>query len=163
MSPHLPDDAPPPQPTDEIELLAAQFLAQLRSGAKPDREAVVRAHPHLADRLARRLAFVEMIYQLGLAPKAGRTTGARSVEALSGASSPSASLTPSAAACEEAAPPCISPVSPVAVPEQAPRRLGRYEVFEEIARGGMAVVLLGRDPGLNRDLAVKVLRFHKLA
>jgi tetratricopeptide (TPR) repeat protein len=38
------------------------------------------------------------------------------------------------------------------------RRLGRYEVFEEIAQGGMGVVLRARDPELNRDLAVKVLR-----
>jgi tetratricopeptide (TPR) repeat protein len=38
------------------------------------------------------------------------------------------------------------------------RRLGRYEVFEEIARGGMGVVLRAHDPELNRDLAVKVLR-----
>jgi serine/threonine-protein kinase len=39
-----------------------------------------------------------------------------------------------------------------------PRRLGRYELGEEIARGGMGTVLLARDPALNRDLAVKVLR-----
>jgi serine/threonine-protein kinase len=40
--------------------------------------------------------------------------------------------------------------------EMAPR-LGRYELREEIARGGMGVVLRGHDPDLGRDLAVKVL------
>ena len=36
-------------------------------------------------------------------------------------------------------------------------RGGRYQLFGEIARGGMGAVLMGRDPDLGRDLAVKVL------
>jgi len=34
---------------------------------------------------------------------------------------------------------------------------GRYQLLGEIARGGMGAVLKGRDPELNRDLALKVL------
>src|SRR4051794_40287410 len=34
---------------------------------------------------------------------------------------------------------------------------GRFEILGEIARGGMGVILRGRDAGLNRDLAVKIL------
>ena len=34
---------------------------------------------------------------------------------------------------------------------------GRYQLLGEIARGGMGAVLKGRDPDLNRDLALKVL------
>ena len=34
---------------------------------------------------------------------------------------------------------------------------GRYQLLGEIARGGMGAVLKGRDPVLNRDLALKVL------
>jgi serine/threonine-protein kinase len=36
-------------------------------------------------------------------------------------------------------------------------RTGRYELFGEIARGGMGAVLRARDPDLGRELAVKVL------
>jgi tetratricopeptide (TPR) repeat protein len=36
-------------------------------------------------------------------------------------------------------------------------RIGPYEVFGEIGRGGMGAVLRGRDPNLGRDLALKVL------
>ena len=40
----------------------------------------------------------------------------------------------------------------------APAERGdRYQLFGEIARGGMGAVLKGRDPDLGRDLAIKVL------
>jgi serine/threonine-protein kinase len=43
-------------------------------------------------------------------------------------------------------------------PGLPPARVGRYPVFGELGRGGMGTVLLGRDPELGRDLALKVMR-----
>ena len=37
-------------------------------------------------------------------------------------------------------------------------RLGPYEVIEPIGEGGMGAVYRARDPRLNRDVAIKVLR-----
>jgi tetratricopeptide (TPR) repeat protein len=39
-------------------------------------------------------------------------------------------------------------------------RAGRYQLLDEIARGGMGLVLRGRDPELGRELAVKLLLDH---
>jgi serine/threonine protein kinase len=38
--------------------------------------------------------------------------------------------------------------------------LGRYQVVEELGRGGMAVVYRARDPQLERDVAIKVMHPH---
>jgi serine/threonine-protein kinase len=38
--------------------------------------------------------------------------------------------------------------------------LGRYEVLEEIGRGAMGTVYRGRDPKINRDVAIKTLPFE---
>jgi serine/threonine-protein kinase len=38
-----------------------------------------------------------------------------------------------------------------------PQKIGRYEIKAELGRGGMATVYHARDPGFDRDVAVKVL------
>jgi serine/threonine protein kinase/tetratricopeptide (TPR) repeat protein len=43
-------------------------------------------------------------------------------------------------------------------PDMPKTHAGRYQLLGEIARGGMGVILKGRDPALGRDLAVKVLK-----
>jgi serine/threonine-protein kinase len=37
--------------------------------------------------------------------------------------------------------------------------LGRYEVIKELGKGAMGVVYLGKDPKINREVAIKTLRF----
>ncbi|HEU4532190.1 MAG TPA: serine/threonine-protein kinase [Steroidobacteraceae bacterium] len=51
------------------------------------------------------------------------------------------------------------PAPPAAAPRPAsmPDRLGRYVVEREIGRGAMAVVYLGRDPKINRVVAIKAI------
>jgi CHASE2 domain-containing sensor protein len=36
---------------------------------------------------------------------------------------------------------------------------GRYEILQEIGRGGMGTVYLGRDPKINREVAIKTLEY----
>ena len=36
--------------------------------------------------------------------------------------------------------------------------LGRYEILKELGRGAMGTVYLGKDPKINRDVAIKTLR-----
>jgi WD40 repeat protein/serine/threonine protein kinase len=40
---------------------------------------------------------------------------------------------------------------------------GKYRVVEEISRGGMGIVLRGRDPSLYREVAIKIIRDNKNA
>ena len=40
------------------------------------------------------------------------------------------------------------------------RSIGRYRIIEQIASGGQATVYLARDPGLQGDVAPKVLHPH---
>jgi hypothetical protein len=62
----------------------------------------------------------------------------------------------------EAAPPSWPlTLSPGEADGALPATLGRYEVREEIGRGGMGWVLRGHDPDLGRDLAIKVLRLDQ--
>ena len=52
----------------------------------------------------------------------------------------------------------VAVIKPSSPEMPAPTERGdRYQLFGEIARGGMGAVLKGRDADLGRDLAVKVL------
>jgi len=39
--------------------------------------------------------------------------------------------------------------------------LGRYEVLKELGRGAMGTVYLGKDPKINREVAIKTLRYEE--
>jgi len=52
-----------------------------------------------------------------------------------------------------------SPKSRDTEPDDAiPETLGPYQILQEIGRGGMGLVLRGRDEALKRDVAVKIIR-----
>jgi WD40 repeat protein/tetratricopeptide (TPR) repeat protein len=52
-----------PSPEERIEAIAERFLGELRAGRAPDRLALSNQHPDIADRLARRLALVEVFHR----------------------------------------------------------------------------------------------------
>jgi hypothetical protein len=146
MSPHLPAGTEP-KSTDEVEALAAQFLAQLQAGEKPDREALVRAHPDLADRLEQRLALAEIIFRVGLAPMEVWPSAAETADWPASAAGTHAQLT-----------------RPVDATEEEGRARGRpghpldYEILGELGHGGMGVVFKARQKRLNRVVALKMIR-----
>jgi len=45
--------------------------------------------------------------------------------------------------------------SVIEMPSDLPKRIGRYEISRELSRGGRAVVYLGRDPFIDRPIAIK--------
>src|SRR5262245_32984917 len=61
-----------------------------------------------------------------------------------------------------ACPSCGSGLSldagPTRTAPAAPRRLGRFELLEQLGGGGFGTVWRARDPGLGREVAVKVPR-----
>jgi serine/threonine protein kinase len=61
--------------------------------------------------------------------------------------------TPAERGWSQASSPSVDPSSDTSRPDP-----GRYQLFGEIAQGGMGVILKGRDEELCRDLAVKVLK-----
>ncbi len=40
-------------------------------------------------------------------------------------------------------------------------QIGRYEVEKELARGGMGIIYLARDPYIQRQVVVKVLMYSR--
>jgi serine/threonine-protein kinase len=49
------------------------------------------------------------------------------------------------------------PIEPAPVRGTAKQTLGRYEVERQIGKGAMGVVYLGRDPKINRVVAIKAI------
>ena len=46
--------------------------------------------------------------------------------------------------------------------DSIPKRIGRFEIMEELGRGGFGLVLKAKDPRLNRDIALKIPRAASL-
>jgi tetratricopeptide (TPR) repeat protein len=157
MSPSLPDDASRQEPDDPVEALVSQYLAQLRAGENPDRQALLRAHADLEPQLERRLAFVEMVYRVGLVPRDERTSLAETISFIDSSARESAGEGPTEAAGAAGEPGCPRPRS------LAPRTFRDYELLGEIGHGGMGIVYKARQISLNRVVALKMIPAGALA
>jgi eukaryotic-like serine/threonine-protein kinase len=51
---------------------------------------------------------------------------------------------------------------PVTINGQTPAMLGRYKVLKELGRGAMGVVYLGKDPTIQRFVAIKTMRLDEI-
>ncbi len=61
-----------------------------------------------------------------------------------------------------ATPPAARPASSPVVRSGTPSALGRYHVVKELGRGAMGVVYLGKDPTIQRFVAIKTMRLDEI-
>ena len=147
---------------DPFEVVAASFLARYRAGERPSIEEYAAKYPELADQiraLLPALVMVEEDLSIDRGSRTGReqppTQTGHVLETLAQSIGSMPRLVLSDTDPNETGATATVPASgAMHVPVE---RGGRYELFGEIARGGMGAVLRGRDPDLGRDLAVKVL------
>jgi serine/threonine-protein kinase len=125
----------------EMAILDA-YVAQLHAGQRPDRAALLQAHPDLASALDC-LDALEM-----LAPQSTPHVDSRKDWDLH------ESQSHDNANCK----PLLVPTG-----NDFPRDFGPYELIREIGRGGMGVVYEARQKGLDRSVAVKMILSSHLA
>src|SRR6516162_8765969 len=128
-------------PGDPLDAAIAEYVQQVETGAVPDREALLAAHPDLADRLR---AFFADYDRLD-----------RQAAELRLSADPNLTADAMGASCQLAGP--GSPELPRV------RYFGDYELLEVIARGGMGVVYKARQVSLNRLVALKMILKGELA
>ena len=147
---------------DPFEVVAESFLARYRAGERPSIEELAARHPELADQIRELLPALVMVEE-DLSIDRGSGPGGELPSTQPG--HVLATLARSIGSVPRVVLPDTDPdqtgattTNPASDAMPAPgERGGRYQLFGEIARGGMGAVLKGRDPDLGRDLAVKVL------
>jgi WD40 repeat protein/serine/threonine protein kinase len=132
----------PKEPTAHEQILdevVAEYLQAVESGQAPDRTALLHRHPELAPELEEFFRDQDQFDRLVAPIRSGESPAGQ----------------PSTADLDE----------PRAEADTLPplRRLGDYELLEELARGGMGVVYRARQISLNRPVALKMILSGLLA
>lgn len=116
-------------PRGELAEILENYLASLEQGVAPDQDALLAAHPDLADELRPYLDSLRFLH--------GATCDMRSDRS----SSNRANAVPGEA------------------DESRGRQIGEYRLTREIGRGGMGIVYEAHQKSLNRRVALKILPF----
>ena len=130
-----------------LEAAIAEFLQAAEAGQSPDRDALARRYPDLAEELHSFFADHDQMLR-----------GVR------GETPPPELPKPSPCAIDPTLPlEGASASLPPAARGEAIRYFGDYELLEEVARGGMGVVWRARQTSLNRIVALKMILAGQLA
>ncbi len=138
-----PDDESLTEHERRLDEVVTAYLQGLGSASTPDRETLCARHPDLAGELAEFLDFQDWLYRL--------STPLRFVARAAEQATPPVGETLSA---DDSAEPASS---------EAGREFGDYELLGRVGAGGMGVVYRARQKGLNRLVALKVIRMRELA
>jgi serine/threonine-protein kinase len=142
-----------PNGEDRLSEVIAAYLAALDAGSIPDREALLTAHPSLADDLRAFFANQDHLEELAVPLRLDSANEATEVHD----AGESTDLSEAATLAGQA-----TGGNGVAVGERL-RYFGDYELIEELGRGGMGVVFQARQVSLNRMVALKLIRSADLA
>jgi WD40 repeat protein/tRNA A-37 threonylcarbamoyl transferase component Bud32 len=120
---------------DLLEEVLGDYMQRLDQGETVNRERVFAEHPELADELRSYFAAADDVERLGR-----QATSQPATEPMS----------------------LAAPQEP-SMPRDSSRRVGDYELLEQIGEGGMGVIYRARQVSLPRLVAVKMIRADRLA
>ena len=147
------DRQPLPADGDTLHAVIAAVLEAEEAGVPVDRDALIDRHRELAGDLRRFPADHDRMRRLGRPAEVAFP----SIQPADPESTLDDAPTDADATVDH------HPTAQASPDSDRPRRFGNYELLGEIARGGMGVVYRARQLGLNRPVALKMVRAGKLA